>query len=78
MGIDTNEETQRVSELSKQIAATQEQIADARAVRDKALGRIGNIISDTTPVAKDEVRLRRAFQCRRTTWRSRSGASPVR
>ncbi|KAK8806435.1 hypothetical protein WA588_003005, partial [Blastocystis sp. NMH] len=54
MGVDTTEETQKVAELSKQIAATQEQIADARTVRDKALGRIGNIISDTTPVAKDE------------------------
>ena len=78
MGVDTGEETQRVAELSKQIAATQEQIADARNVRDKALGRIGNIISDTTPVAKDEVGLCNSFQYRQITWKSRSGANLVR
>ena len=73
MGVDTTEETQRVAELSKQIAATQGQIADARTVRDRALGRIGNIISDTTPVAKDEVRFCRSLQCRRTMLKWRSG-----
>ena len=78
MGVDTTEETQKVAELSKQIAATQEQIADARMVRDKALGRIGNIISDTTPVAKDEVRLEQTLLCRKTTLRSRNGVLPVR
>ena len=49
------EETQQVTELSKQISEMQEQIEETRISRDRTLGRIGNIISDSTPIAKDEV-----------------------
>ena len=49
------EETQQVTELSKQISKMQEQIEETRISRDRTLGRIGNIISDSTPIAKDEV-----------------------
>ena len=53
------EETEQVTELSKQISKMHEQIEETRISRDRTLGRIGNIISDSTPIAKDEVSVNR-------------------
>ena len=54
-GLCTSEELKEISRLKEEITNTQTLIEKARIERDQSLNRIGNIISETTPIAKDEV-----------------------
>ncbi|KNB45123.1 serine-tRNA ligase [Blastocystis sp. subtype 4] len=53
-GLGTSEELKEISRLKEEITNTQTLIEKARIERDQSLNRIGNIISETTPIAKDE------------------------
>ena len=55
MGEDSAEETQKVKEITDKIAETEKEVEATRVQRDAKLRKIGNILSDTCIIDKNEV-----------------------
>lgn len=54
-GEDSTEETQKVKEITDKIAETEKEVEATRVQRDAKLKKIGNILSDTCIIDKNEV-----------------------
>ena len=54
-GEDSTEETQKVKEITEKIAETEKEVEATRVQRDAKLKKIGNILSDTCIIDKNEV-----------------------
>lgn len=54
-GEDSSEETQKVKEITEKIAETEKEVEATRVQRDAKLRKIGNILSDTCIIDKNEV-----------------------
>ena len=54
-GLETSKETNQVELLTQRIITTQNDIDCIRKKRDQALSKIGNLLHESCPVAKDEV-----------------------
>ncbi|KAM7452741.1 hypothetical protein BLSTO_06520 [Blastocystis sp. subtype 1] len=53
-GEDSTEETQKVKEITDKIAETEKEVEATRVQRDAKLKKIGNILSDTCIIDKNE------------------------
>ena len=54
-GEDSTEETQKVKEITDKITETEKEVEATRVQRDAKLKKIGNILSDTCIIDKNEV-----------------------